>query len=146
MTWRGFFLIGSANSQWAHSAAVTTALPTSCRLTLHRISYWSATNMRNRRISNIINSLAIQSSLYDSLLVNLTVTEKPSVFLSRKARKTAGKYKRPAGSFELAGRPVDCLGLTKRWSLYVASHGNSRAPDRPASGGINPYSPIVCGL
>ena len=25
-----------------------------------------------------------------------------------------------------AGRPVDCLGLTKRWSLYVASHGDSR--------------------
>ena len=24
------------------------------------------------------------------------------------------------------GFPVDCLGLTKRWSLYVASHGNSR--------------------
>ncbi len=23
------------------------------------------------------------------------------------------------------GRPVDCLGLTKRWSLYVASYGNS---------------------
>ena len=23
------------------------------------------------------------------------------------------------------GRPVDCLGLTKRWSLYVASNGNS---------------------
>jgi hypothetical protein len=22
--------------------------------------------------------------------------------------------------------PVDCMGLTKRWSLYVASHGNSR--------------------
>jgi len=25
--------------------------------------------------------------------------------------------------------PVDCLGLTKRWSLYVASHGNSRVWD-----------------
>src|ERR1700722_13240564 len=24
-----------------------------------------------------------------------------------------------------AGRPADCLGLTKRWSLYVASHGDS---------------------
>ena len=30
---------------------------------------------------------------------------------------------------EPAGRPVDCLGLTKRWSLYVASHGNSRVWD-----------------
>jgi hypothetical protein len=38
---------------------------------------------------------------------------------------TISKNKRPA-SFNLAGRPVDCLGLTKRWSLYVASHGNSR--------------------
>jgi hypothetical protein len=38
----------------------------------------------------------------------------------------ATNSKRPAISFELAGRPVDCLGLTKRWSLYVASHGNSR--------------------
>jgi len=28
-----------------------------------------------------------------------------------------------------AGRPVVCLGLTKRWSLYVASHGNSRVRD-----------------
>ena len=27
------------------------------------------------------------------------------------------------------GFPVDCLGLTKRWSLYVASHGNSRVWD-----------------
>jgi len=24
-----------------------------------------------------------------------------------------------------AGRPVDCLGLTKRWSLYVAPSANS---------------------
>jgi hypothetical protein len=28
---------------------------------------------------------------------------------------------------------VDCLGLTKRWSLYVASHGNSRVWDRRPS-------------
>ena len=33
------------------------------------------------------------------------------------------KTERPA--LFSAGRPVDCLGLTKRWSLYVASYGNS---------------------
>jgi hypothetical protein len=43
----------------------------------------------------------------------------------------ATNSKRPAISFELAGRPVDCLGLTKRWSLYVASHGNSRVRPKP---------------
>jgi hypothetical protein len=56
--------------------------------------------------------------------------------------------KRPA-SVEPAGRPVDCLGLTKRWSLYVASHGNSRvgaeaqgwkAIARPTRW-FDPYSP-----
>jgi hypothetical protein len=35
----------------------------------------------------------------------------------------------PQARVEPAGRPVDCLGLTKRWSLYVASHGNSRVWD-----------------
>src|ERR1039458_10835083 len=27
--------------------------------------------------------------------------------------------------------PVDCLGLTKRWSLYVGSHGKSRGWGSP---------------
>jgi len=35
----------------------------------------------------------------------------------------ATKNKRPAAF--TASRPVDWLGLTKRWSLYVASNGNS---------------------
>jgi len=55
------------------------------------------------------------------------------------------KNKRPA-SLKPAGRPVDCLGLTKRWVLYVASSATPGSPDRPASGGFNPYSPVVCGL
>jgi len=42
------------------------------------------------------------------------------------SRPQSCKNKRPASSYEPAGRPVVCLGLTKRWSLYVASHGNSR--------------------
>ena len=29
--------------------------------------------------------------------------------------------KQTARKVKLASRPVDCLGLTKRWSLYVAS-------------------------
>jgi hypothetical protein len=32
------------------------------------------------------------------------------------------------------GFPVDCLGLTKRWSLYVASHGNSRVGNEKPEG------------
>jgi hypothetical protein len=44
---------------------------------------------------------------------------------------------------------VDCLGLTKRWSLYVASHGNSRVwaeapgstPSRDRRDASIPYSP-----
>ncbi len=39
------------------------------------------------------------------------------------------RKKQTARRFEPAGRPVVCLGLTKRWSLYVASHGNSRVWD-----------------
>jgi hypothetical protein len=39
---------------------------------------------------------------------------------------------------EPAGRPVDCLGLTKRWSLYVASMATPgitmEAPARPDAG------------
>src|ERR1700723_1587114 len=40
----------------------------------------------------------------------------------------ASKFARQKNSPQVvkpAGRPADCLGLTKRWSLYVASHGNS---------------------
>jgi hypothetical protein len=44
-------------------------------------------------------------------------------------KAAAANDKRPA-VVEPAGRPVDCLGLTKRWSLYVASHGNSRVGDK----------------
>jgi hypothetical protein len=44
-----------------------------------------------------------------------------------------GICKRPAG-FSPAGRPVDCLGLTKRWSLNVASHGDSRVGGYPRGG------------
>ena len=47
----------------------------------------------------------------------------------------ARKNKRPAG-VEPAGRPVDCLGLTKRWSLYVASHTNSRVGPKPKDEGL----------
>ena len=32
-----------------------------------------------------------------------------------------GKTKNSPQVLKLAGRPADCLGLTKRWSLYVAS-------------------------
>jgi len=32
---------------------------------------------------------------------------------------------RTARAWIYAGRPVDCLGLTKRWSLYVAPSANS---------------------
>jgi len=32
---------------------------------------------------------------------------------------------RTARAFDCTGRPVDCLGLTKRWSLYVAPSANS---------------------
>ena len=49
---------------------------------------------------------------------------------------------------------MDCLGLTKRWSLYVASHGNSRVWDRRSgtdaphrspdatNAELHPYSPV----
>ena len=40
------------------------------------------------------------------------------------------KQNGPQALIEPAGCPVDCLGLTKRWSLYVASHGNSRVRDK----------------
>ncbi|HEY1659688.1 MAG TPA: hypothetical protein VGG14_15140, partial [Candidatus Sulfotelmatobacter sp.] len=59
------------------------------------------------------------------------------------------KIKRPAAF--AAGRPVDCLGLTKRWSLYVASHGDSGfvfATTWPTFARRNSIltSPVVCGL
>src|SRR5580704_10369022 len=60
-----------------------------------------------------------------------------------------GENKRPACSHEPAGRPVDCLGLTKRWSLYVASHGNSRVgskPSRDLRDASVPTHRLVCGL
>ena len=39
--------------------------------------------------------------------------------------------------------PDDCLGLTKRWSLYVAPSVNSGSRMRLAAGRINPNSPVV---
>jgi len=47
------------------------------------------------------------------------------------------------------GRPVDCLGLTKRWSLYVASYGNSGSCNRTSGAtdaGIQSTHRLVCGL
>jgi hypothetical protein len=44
---------------------------------------------------------------------------------------------------EPAGRSVDCLGLTKRWSLYVPPFGKLRVPARTEAGRINPNSPVV---
>ena len=46
---------------------------------------------------------------------------------------------------EPAGRPVDCLGLTKRWSLYVASHGNSRVWVEDAARPTHELHPILTG-
>jgi hypothetical protein len=59
------------------------------------------------------------------------------------------KQNGPQALIEPAGRPVDCLGLTKRWSLYVASHGNSRVEGRSPrveafarpTRCLHPYSP-----
>ena len=43
--------------------------------------------------------------------------------------RSDNKQQTGSKSLKLRPRPVDCLGLTKRWSLYVASHGNSRVWD-----------------
>src|ERR1035438_8095950 len=53
------------------------------------------------------------------------------------------RTERPAGS-NPTGRPVDCLGLTKRWSLYVASTATPGflTDLRQADPILN--SPIVC--
>jgi len=44
-----------------------------------------------------------------------------------------------------AGRRWYCLGLTKRWSLYVASTATP-GPGTTYAGRIDPNSPVVCGL
>ncbi len=47
-------------------------------------------------------------------------------------------------TLQYAGRPVDCLGLTKGWSLYVAPSVNSGSRRKlPSPGGSNPKSPVV---
>jgi len=62
---------------------------------------------------------------------------------------------------DASGRVGEKQNGPQAWSLWAARWtvwdwprgGHStwplrqlRAPDRPASGGINPYSPVVCGL
>jgi hypothetical protein len=69
------------------------------------------------------------------LLCLPTAVMKPWCSARFRLRKTPEPQKLPHATngpqaIKLAGRPVDCLGLTKRWSLYVASHGNSRVWDR----------------
>jgi hypothetical protein len=65
----------------------------------------------------------------------MTPAEEKSLSLEYPTRARLGTRERPREQngpqalIEPAGRPVDCLGLTKRWSLYVASHGNSRVRD-----------------
>ena len=53
------------------------------------------------------------------------------------------KIERPA-HVKCAGRPVDCLGLTKGWLLYVTPSVNSGSRRKlPSPGGSNPKSPVV---
>jgi hypothetical protein len=47
----------------------------------------------------------------------------------RPGEPAKNKQKTLCKSLTHRGFPADCLGLTKRWSLYVASHGNSRVKD-----------------
>jgi hypothetical protein len=64
------------------------------------------------------------------------------------------KQKTLCKSMTHRGFPVDCMGLTKRWSLYVASHGNSRVgaeaqrqkPSRDRRGASIRTHRLVCGL
>jgi hypothetical protein len=75
-------------------------------------------------------------------------------FCSRFLANGFGQAKQTACRFKPVGRSVDCLGLTKRWSLYVASHGNSRVWDSRLGGNaphrspdatnaeLHPYSPV----
>ena len=58
---------------------------------------------------------------------------------------SSSNTKRPAHFYE--GRAAGgLLGLTKRWSLYVATSATP-GPERDLTpGGINPNSPVVCGL
>jgi hypothetical protein len=71
-----------------------------------------------------------------------------------RARKKAArndKIEKANGPQQAAGRPVDCCGLTKRWSLYVASSATpglrlaTLLTDLRQAESIL-YSPVVCGL
>jgi hypothetical protein len=55
---------------------------------------------------------------------------------NRTARKLLRACGPPGGLFGIDQEVVTLRGL----------YGNSGVPDRLASGGINPYSPVVCGL
>jgi len=69
----------------------------------------------------------------------------------RKSVANSLSENRTARKLAPAGRPVDCLGLTKRWSLYVASTAtpgfviSTILTDLRQAESIL-YSPVVCGL
>src|ERR1700686_5523809 len=86
------------------------------------------------------NGMVAGVSVLPTLLAKFNGRETESWELSDNKQQTGLKsLKTQAPSGGLFG--IDQEVVTLR-GLY----GNSGIPDRPASGGSNPYSPVVCGL
>ncbi len=120
----------------------------------------SSIGLRGNLLQLSVHLAGVEGDQPLSLLFGINSRHGGKSYVSSRARaKDFPENKRPASSHEPAGRPVDCLGLTKRWSLYVASHGNSRVwdsssapksrgrkPSRDRRDASIPTHRLVCGL